>query len=182
VTPLEAIGFNLLKLDREVAARLIPSNHGLLDSLLAGRVIVVTSGRQWFPTATAAVMAPFEVTTTGEQLRHYQPAGLPDRFHMVVDERPAQGATWNQGPVRRITSRARRQRKRTMAASITSARSITARFSYRLSGSQTTVPFWHDVARKEDPLRCGRIRSPFSKQPARLESGGRQPNDKESRR
>jgi catechol-2,3-dioxygenase len=66
---------------------------------LAGRVIVVKSGRPWFPTTTAAVIAPFEVTTTGEQLRHYQPAGLPYIFHLAVDERPAQRAAWNQGPV-----------------------------------------------------------------------------------
>jgi catechol 2,3-dioxygenase-like lactoylglutathione lyase family enzyme len=62
---------------------------------LDGRYIVVKTGRHWFPTTTAAVVAPFEVITTGEQLHHYQPAGLPYLFHTAADESPAQSTAWN---------------------------------------------------------------------------------------
>jgi catechol 2,3-dioxygenase-like lactoylglutathione lyase family enzyme len=62
---------------------------------LDGRVIVVKTGRHWFPTTTAAVVAPFEVIMTGEKRRQYQPAGLPYLFRTAADERPAHSAEWN---------------------------------------------------------------------------------------
>ncbi len=51
-----------------------------------GRCIVVETGRHWFPTTTAAVVAPFEVITEGGEPHLYRASGFPYTFEIVIEQ------------------------------------------------------------------------------------------------
>ncbi|MBO0791391.1 MAG: hypothetical protein J2P36_10640 [Ktedonobacteraceae bacterium] len=53
-----------------------------------GRCIVVKTGHHWFPTTTAAVVAPIQVITEGGEPDLYRPSGFPYTFEIVAERAP----------------------------------------------------------------------------------------------